>query len=74
MKLGLSNKQAYRMNIDIAKALTILLVIHIFKYTIDGDSNEEFLNEYTLKLVLAIVIALIVYHIGIAKFIEKDEN
>ena len=74
MKLGLSNKQATKMNIDIAKALTILLIIHIFKYAVDGDSGEDFLNESTLKLVLAVVIALIIYHIGIAKFMEKDEN
>ncbi len=74
MKIGISNTQATRMNIDIAKALTIILIIHIFKYTIDNNADDEFLNESTLKLVLAIVVALIIYHIVIAKFIEKDEN
>ena len=74
MKIGLSNNQATRMNIDIAKALTIIIIIHIFKYAIDGEMTEEFLNESTLKLILAVVIALIIYHICIAKFIEKDEN
>lgn len=74
IKLGISNTQATKMNIDIAKALTIILIIHIFKYTIDNNANEEFLNESTLKLILAIVVALIIYHIAIARFIEKDEN
>ena len=57
------------MWMDIAKFLTIGIVVHLLLYSVD-DYGELF-NEQFLKLLLYVTLSLIIYHLIIKKFITK---
>lgn len=55
---------------DITRILTILIIIHILTYFIDG--HIDFFDEKTLKLLLFTSLGICVYHFIIKNIINKQ--
>lgn len=65
----MNNKSSHQMWYDIAKFLTIAVVVHLLLCIVD-DYGELF-SEQVLKIYLYLIISLVVYHLVVKKLMNK---
>jgi hypothetical protein len=65
----MNKKSSHKMWYDIAKFLTIAIIVHLLLCVVD-DFGELF-SEQILKIYLYLIISLVVYHLLIKKLMDK---
>jgi len=70
LSINLNKVEVGQMWTDITKFLSVVITIHILLYIVD-DYGELF-NETILKLLLYLVLGLVVYHLIVKKFVDKQ--
>lgn len=69
LNLNINKKEATDMFEDIMKFLTIIFIIHVLLFAV--DDYGDLLSEFTLKILLYVTIALVIYHLIIKKVINS---
>jgi hypothetical protein len=69
LNLNINKKEAVDMFEDIIKFLTVIFIIHVLLFAVDDQG--DLLSEFSLKILLYVTIALIIYHLIIRKIIVK---
>ena len=71
LNLNISKKEAVAMTEEIARVITYVFIYHILTYAIDGSG--ELFSESSLKMILYLAIAVIIFDLIIRKMIVPVE-
>lgn len=70
--LNTTKDEVINMTIDIGRALTQAIVVHLLSYAID-DRGELF-NERILKKLLYITISMVLFNLVVRRYLIKNIN